>query len=251
MIWGLKTVAIFDFWTFEHFLSGISIGTIAIRCNWKIFKKQFHINKEVEKVIIENATAKGIRLNDGTEIGARKLIVSTLNPNQLVFDLIGREHVEDKLARRVELLENVFGCIMWYSFAVHEKPRYRAGAFNPDINETEWLGLQPDPDPIHIARECRHAKLLQWPPPKDDYCPTVWCNSMVDPSYAPEGKHVLQNEQLGPPASMFSEKQWLEIGEQYARDLVDLWKDYAPNMTWDIFSSCSVMALFMAGWLYP
>lgn len=46
MIWGLKTVAIFDFWTFEHFLSGISIGTIAIRCNWKIFKKQFHIDKD-------------------------------------------------------------------------------------------------------------------------------------------------------------------------------------------------------------
>ena len=194
---------------------------------------EFHINKEVDKVIIENGTAKGIRLDDGTEIGARKLVVSTLNPNQLIFDLIGREHVEEKLAKRVELLENKFGCIMWYSLAVHETPRYKAEAFNPDIHETEWLGLQPDPDPIHIARECRHAKLLQWPPPKDDYCPTVWCNSMVDPSYAPEGKHVLQNEQLGPPASLFSEKQWLEIKKQYAKDLIDLWKDYAPNMTWD------------------
>jgi len=50
MIWGLKTVAIFDFWTFEHLLSGISIGTIAIRCNRKIFKKQFHIDKDDIKI---------------------------------------------------------------------------------------------------------------------------------------------------------------------------------------------------------
>lgn len=35
-----------DFWTFEHLFSGISLGTIAIRCNWKIFKKQFRIDKD-------------------------------------------------------------------------------------------------------------------------------------------------------------------------------------------------------------
>ncbi|MCP4625559.1 MAG: NAD(P)/FAD-dependent oxidoreductase, partial [bacterium] len=195
---------------------------------------EFHINKEVEKVIIENGTATGIRLDDGTEIEARKLVVSTLSPNQLIFDLIGEENVEDKLARRVAQIENTFGCIMWYSLAVHEAPQYKAAAFNPDINETEWLGLQPDPDPIHIARECRNAKLLKWPPPsKDDYCNTVWCNSLVDPSYAPDGKHVVQNEQLGPPATLFTEKEWIEVREQFAKDLMELWEDYAPNMTWD------------------
>jgi len=194
---------------------------------------EFHVNKEVDRVIIENGNASGIRLDDGTEIEARKLVVSTLSPNQLIFDLIGKEHVEEKLAKRVALLENTFGCIMWYSLAVHEAPIYKAEAFNPDIHETEWLGLQPDPDPIHIARECRHAKLLSWPPPIEDYCPTVWCNSLVDPSFAPAGKHVLQNEQLGPPVSLYSEKAWMEIRERYAEDLINLWKDYAPNMTWD------------------
>ena len=194
---------------------------------------EFHINKEVDRVIIENGNATGIRLDDGTEIEARKLVVSTLNPNQLIFDLIGKEHVDEKLAKRVTLLEDTFGCIMWYSLAVHEVPVYKAEAFNPDIHETEWLGLQPDPDPIHIARECRHAKLLSWPPPIEDYCPTVWCNSLVDPSFAPAGKHVLQNEQLGPPVSLYSEKEWMEIEQRYAEDLINLWKDYAPNMTWD------------------
>jgi phytoene dehydrogenase-like protein len=70
---------------------------------------EFHITKEVEKAVIENGRATGIRLADGTEIAARKLVVSTLSPHQLIFDLIGREHVDDVTARRVELLKRNFG----------------------------------------------------------------------------------------------------------------------------------------------
>ena len=46
MIWGLKTVAIFDVWTFEHFLSGISIGSLAVRCNMKIFKNKLNLDSQ-------------------------------------------------------------------------------------------------------------------------------------------------------------------------------------------------------------
>ena len=44
MIWGLKTVSIFDVWTIEHFLSGISIGALAVRCNMKIFKNKLDLD---------------------------------------------------------------------------------------------------------------------------------------------------------------------------------------------------------------
>jgi phytoene dehydrogenase-like protein len=193
---------------------------------------QFFTNAHVDKAIIQNGTATGIRLADGTEISARKLVVSTLSPEQLIFELIGEEHVEDLLKRRVKLLEDTFGCLMWYSFAVHEAPKYKAEAFNPDIHECQWLGMQPDPDPIHIARECLYQKLHKFPP-IEDYAPTVGCHSLVDPSFAPRGKHVVQNEQLGPGASTRTEKEWLEIKKRYADELITLWQDYAPNMSWD------------------
>ena len=193
---------------------------------------KFFTHVEVEKAIIENGAASGIRLTDGSEITARKLVVSTLSPQQLIFDLIGREHVGDVLKRRVKLLEDTFGCLMWYSFAVHEAPKYKAEAFNPDIHECHWLGLQPDPDPIHIASECLYQKLLKCPP-LEDYCPTVSCHSLVDPSFAPPGKHVVQNEQLAPPASAYTEREWLEIKKRYADELMTVWEEYAPNMTWD------------------
>jgi beta-carotene ketolase (CrtO type) len=193
---------------------------------------RFFTHAEVKNVIVENGTATGIRLTDGSQVRARKLVVSTLNPHQLCFDLIGREHLDHKLARRVEQLENSFGCLMWYSFAIHEAPKYQAAAFNPDINETFWLGLAEDADPMHVSRECHYARMGRFPP-LEDYSPTVWCNSLVDPAYAPPGKHVAQNEQLGPPASLHTEAEWLEIKKKYAEDLMNLWQKHAPNMTWD------------------
>jgi phytoene dehydrogenase-like protein len=193
---------------------------------------EFFTNTPVSQAIIENGTATGIRLADGTEIAARKLVVSTLSPHQLIFDLIGEEHVDEVLKRRVELLDDTFGCLMWYSFAVHEAPRYKAEAFNPDIHECMWLGLQPDPDPMHIARECLYQRLHKFPP-LEDYAPTVGCHSLVDPSFAPPGKHVVQNEQLCPPVTVHTEKEWLEIKKRYADELMMIWEDYAPNMTWD------------------
>ena len=43
MIWGFKTIAVFDVWTFEHLLSGISIGALAVRCNTQIFKNKLDL----------------------------------------------------------------------------------------------------------------------------------------------------------------------------------------------------------------
>ena len=193
---------------------------------------KFFLGVEVEKVLIENGEARGIRLTDGTEVKANKLVVSTLNPQQLIFDLIGKENVEEKLARRVELLETSFGCLMWYTFALHEAPKYEAAAFNPDINDTFWLGLAEDPDPDHIARESHYSRLGMFPPLKD-FCPTVWCHSLADPSYAPPGKHTANNEQVAPPASAFTEREWLDIKKKYAEDLLTVWRRHAPNMTGD------------------
>lgn len=193
---------------------------------------KFFLGVEVEKVLIENGEARGIRLTDGTEVKANKLVVSTLNPQQLIFDLIGKENVEEKLARRVELLETSFGCLMWYTFALHEAPKYEAAAFNPDINDTFWLGLAEDPDPDHIARESHYSRLGMFPP-LEDFCPTVWCHSLADPSYAPPGKHTANNEQIAPPASAFTEREWLDIKKKYAEDLLTVWRRHAPNMTGD------------------
>lgn len=196
---------------------------------------KFFTHAEVAKIIIENGTATGIRLKDGSEIKARKLVVSAgLSPQQLCFDLLGRDVVGAKIARRVDNLStrNV-GCLMWYSFALHEAPHYNATKFNPDIDETFWLGLAPDANPEHLAREQAFARLGMLPPTLEDYNPVVWCHSLADPAYAPPGKHVAQCEMQAPGASCHTEKEWLEIKKRFAEHMINLWGKFAPNMTWD------------------
>lgn len=193
---------------------------------------KFFTHADVENVVIVNGTATGIRLKDGSEIGARKLVVSTLNPMQLCFDLIGREYLSERITRRIDLLETNFACYMDYVFALNEAPNYGAAKFNPDVDQCFWLGLAEDADPEHIARECRYRKIGKWPP-IEDYSPVMWCHSIPDASYAPDGKHVAIHEQLGPPASAHSQKEWEEIRKRYANELVDLWQKHAPNMNWD------------------
>jgi len=187
---------------------------------------------EVEDLVIENGAATGIRLRDGSLIGARKLVVSTLNPRQLCFGLIGREYLSDRIARRIELLETKFACYMDYGFALHEAPAYEAAGFNPDVNRCFWLGLADDADPGHISRECRYRSLGEWPP-LEDYSPVIWCHSVADPSYAPEGKHIAVHEQLGPPARTHTPQEWVQVRERYLDELTGLWRRHAPNMTRD------------------
>ena len=89
--------------------------------------------REVEKVLIEHGKAKGVRLTDGTEVEARKLVVSTLSPQQLCFQLIGEEHFNPRTIRRIKHLSTRLIAITWYHWAVHQMPRYQAENFDPDI----------------------------------------------------------------------------------------------------------------------
>ena len=47
-IWGLKTTALMDVWTIDHFLSGISVGYLVYHFNRSLLKKY--------SVIVENKT---------------------------------------------------------------------------------------------------------------------------------------------------------------------------------------------------
>jgi beta-carotene ketolase (CrtO type) len=194
---------------------------------------KFFTHAEVTKFLIENGTCTGIRLADGSEIRANKLVVSAgLSAWQLV-EMMGRDAIGAKTARRVDNLSTSnIGNLMWYSFALNEAPKYRAEEFNPDIHETMWLGLAESASPEHIANECKWASLGMLPP-LEEWNPVVGCHSLVDPTFAPPGRHVAQNEMQGPRASDLPEREWLALKRKYAEDMLAVWQKHAPNMTWD------------------
>ena len=194
---------------------------------------KFYTHAEVVKAIIENGQCTGIKLADGTQVKANKLVASAgLSAWQLV-ELMGRDVIGEKIARRIDRLSTRnIGNLMWYTFALHERPKYKSAAFNPDINRCEWLGLTSEANPEHISIECNSVRMGKFPP-REHYNPVVWCHSLADPSYAPEGKFTAQCEMQGPRATDLTEAEWLKVKAEYADDVLKIWQDQAPNMNWD------------------
>jgi len=202
----------------------------------KMFLEQggkFFTKHEVERVLIENGRAKGVRLSDGTEVEARKLVVSTLSPEQLCFQLIGKDYFQPRTLRRIQHLSRRLICITWYHWALHERARYHAETFNPDICKTGLLALSMK-DPEVLIRENAWRTLGKMPPanPRDSAL-LVWCLSLDDPTQAPAGKQIAGSEQFVLSADQMTEREWLEYKKKNADDVIRYWQEYAPNMSWD------------------
>jgi len=208
---------------------------IAHACHQWLLKNgcQFFINADVTKVLHDGKTAGGIELADGTRVNAGKLVATAGLSAWDLIEIVGRDVFGEEQCRRIDNLStNNIGNIMWYSYALHEAPKYHAEAFNPDIHETFWLGLAPSADVEHIAKECDDTTKGKMPP-IEDFNPVVWCHSLVDPSYAPPGKHVAQHEMQGPRATDLSENDYMKLKQKHAEDMISVWGNFAPNMTWD------------------
>lgn len=192
---------------------------------------KFYTRSEVKKILIENGQARGIRLANGTEIEARKLVVSGVDPQQLCFELVGREHLERKLVRRLETLMKGMTAITWYTWAVHELPDYTAKAWNPDVNNCHSMLLATKD--LDIVLKEGYMRSLGQVPPLEGQLVAFGKHSQFDPTRAPETKHVVSTEHHIPPVSCKTEREWMDYKLFHAEEVIQEWQKYAPNMTWD------------------
>lgn len=104
---------------------------------------KYRVQSPVKRVLVENGRAKGVRLADGSELRAQACIVSDLNVQQTILDLLGPEHVSDRVVRRVKNVSYDRGQLFWGNFALHELPRYEGHAVSPDAARTPRLNWGP------------------------------------------------------------------------------------------------------------
>ena len=184
---------------------------------------------EVERIIIENGKAKGVILADGTQIEAKKLVVSALDPYTLCFRLIGKEHLSQQVLRRIESLENRYTCITWYFWSLPEHLEFTSAKINPDINQATNIVIV-DKDPEAQVRQ-QHMRRLGIMP--HDLQLQYSNHSLPDPTRVPDGKSIIMTEQFVVAADMMSEAEWLEYKKTHAEDIMSLWSKHTTNMSWD------------------
>lgn len=142
------------------------------------------VNAHVEEIVVENGRTAGVRLSDGTFIKANKAVVSNADPfvtKKLLSKAIEGGETSDEFVQHMDQLTNVddTGIPNLKSF-IH---------IHAGIDAT---GLPPIPSADFPAQ---WAVVRDWDAPEGVESPRniVLCSmpSLIDPSLAPEGKHVL------------------------------------------------------------
>ena len=190
---------------------------------------EFFGGSEVVKLLVENERAKGIRLRDGTEIGAGSLVVSDLSALQSI-NLIGEEHLDRKIVRRVRNIRYDRHNIVWAVIAMHELPRYKAASFNPDCGSQPRMYIGPR-NADYMANQYLSEIFVKGI--ANRLFMFVGPDSIWDRSRAPEGKHIIGLEEFSAPARFFSASRWQELKNEFEAAIIREWQVYAPNMTRD------------------
>jgi len=77
---------------------------------------ELRLNTRVEKILIENGRAIGVRLTDGSEVRSR-YVISNADPEVTFGRLIGREHLSARLRKKVDGVKYSGSCLSLF-FAV-------------------------------------------------------------------------------------------------------------------------------------
>jgi phytoene dehydrogenase-like protein len=197
---------------------------------------RFFVGADVDEIIVENGRATGVRLADGTQVEARRMVITSIVITQTLARHLRNVDLGPKGAeyrRKIAKLRTDSTQIFWGQIAFHELPQYKAEAWNPDCGQARWV-FMGDADIGYLDREYRyrnqHIKPGQWP--ERLY---LWegTDSKWDPRYAPPGKHVALLEEMAFPASWRTEEEWMQIKKEAPDHFLKQWQRFAPNMTWD------------------
>ncbi|RJX23560.1 MAG: NAD(P)/FAD-dependent oxidoreductase [Dethiobacter sp.] len=208
---------------------------------------EFLVHSKVVKVLVENEKAKGICLEDGTEIEAKNLVVSSLSALQTI-QLIGEENLDSKIVRRVRNIRYNRHNIIWAVFAVHELPLYKAASFNPDCGQAPRTYLGPR-NADYVANQYLSEIFLSGISSK--LCMFLGVDTIWDGSRAPEGKHIIGIEEFSAPVRFFSTNRWQELRNKFEAAIIKQWQIYAPNMTRDNIIACRIFTPYDIQLLHP
>jgi len=187
----------------------------------------------VEKIIIENGRAKGIRLTDGTEIEAKLGVMCGANPIDLVWELTDPREWPESIQRNVKNIERDFVNISWYTWALKEQPDYLAESFDPDVKDSCWITLARKGVDV-MVKEVHERMSGKWPDPDDFNLVIANWSQFAHDYFSPPGKMAtVLTEQFVQPATRYPAAEWKEIEKRHADEIINFWGKYCPNISWD------------------
>jgi phytoene dehydrogenase-like protein len=181
---------------------------------------------EVAQVLTAGGRATGVRLTDGREISARRAVIANVAPGALP-GLVGGSTGDQGFDAGMKRFAHAPGTMMIH-LALDALPDWAAGE---ELKRFAYVHLAPSLD--QMARTYQQAKAGLLP---DEPVIVVGQPTAVDPSRAPDGKHVIwmqvrmvPAEIRGDAAGTIPATGWEDAKEAMAERALDILERYAPG----------------------
>lgn len=193
-------------------------------------------DQHVEKVLIDDGKAVGVRVAGGTEYRANKGVISNIDAKRVFLQLMDSSDVDNADSNLRERLErrivNNNETILKIDLALDEPLRFE----HHDHKDEYLIGSVLIADSVRHV-EIAHSECSIGNIPDSDPSMYVVMPTMLDPSMAPEGKHTVWIEFFAPYQIAGAEGTGLkgtgwtdELKNLVADRVVDKLADYAPNV---------------------
>jgi len=96
---------------------------------------QIRTSVRIKRILVENGTATGVELEDGTQILANKAVVSTIDTHQTFLNYVGAEKLDPDFVEMIRIWQWEKWSLCVQHLALAERPQFAAAAKYPDLND--------------------------------------------------------------------------------------------------------------------
>lgn len=187
------------------------------------FGAEIRTEAPVDHVRIQGGRANGVVLANGDEISA-KAVISGLDPHATYFGIVGRDHLPPEFARAMGHYK-MRGSSGKVNFALDRLPRFTQRYGDSTDHLRGDIAICPSTEYLERAHD--EAKY-------GDFSSRPYLNivipSLVDPSVAPPGKHILSAfVQYAPYDIKEGPEHWPERREAFGDTVTDTIAEYCPG----------------------
>jgi len=181
------------------------------------------LNAPVEKIVVNESTAKGVVLANGKSIEA-KIVLANADPKQTMLKLVGEEFLDQGLVKRLHELKDE-GCVVKLNAALKGLPKYKDYPMHPGPHLEGITGIGPSPDYYERA----YFDALLGGISKRPLLRVVY-HSVTDQSLAPSGYHTMSVFAQFFPYHL-RQGNWDERREEAAQAIFDALEEFAPGIS--------------------
>jgi len=183
--------------------------------------------QRVRRIIVDGGQATGVELESGEVLEASEAVAAAIDFPQMT-SLAGVEHFPGEVMKKANSWDWTSAqSLATLHLALSEPPSYLAAEFDPKVAQAFNItfGVNNSDELRRSMAEIAAGSFPSIPAGNGS------CNSLFDPSYAPEGQHSAFWWPFAPFAVDGHETNWERRREEYANRILARWRDFAPNLT--------------------